>query len=203
MLETIIQNIQNSNTSITGIIHVGGHYGQEIDIYSKFNIQNAYFFEPQKSVYDVLKQKCFEKKYKCFNVALGSQKQELEMFVEENNEGQSSSLLEPKMHLECHPDITFTKTEKVLVEILDNYEIKTANFLNIDTQGYELEVLKGSIKTLTNIDYIYIEINLKELYKNCPLLKDIVLFLNEQNFTLKRIKLWHPDYGDAFFVKDK
>ena len=37
--------------------------------------------------------------------------------------------------------------------------------MSIDTQGYELEVLKGSEKNLVFMDYLIVEINRKHLYK--------------------------------------
>ena len=45
------------------------------------------------------------------------------------------------------------------------------NFINIDVQGYELEVFKGSVEFLKTIDYIMTEVNRDELYKNCPMIE--------------------------------
>jgi hypothetical protein len=43
-------------TNIKGVIHVGGHHGQEYDEYKKLNIP-ILFFEPLSSNYSVLSNK--------------------------------------------------------------------------------------------------------------------------------------------------
>ena len=60
---------------------------------------------------------------------------------------QSSSILEPKLHLEIHPDVEFSDKEVIQVEQLDKFKIHNSDFLNIDVQGYELNVLKGKRNT--------------------------------------------------------
>ena len=83
-------------------------------------------------------------------------------------------------------------------------EIEDIDLLNIDTQGYEMEVLKGSIKLLNQgIKYIILEVNKKELYKGCPLVKDIDNFLNKYGFVRTDTHYWMDSYswGDAFYIK--
>lgn len=99
-----------------------------------------------------------------------------------SNQGESSSILKPKEHLEHHPDVTFNGTEEVEVDLLDNYEVHEANFINIDVQGYELEVFKGATKTLKEIDYIYCEVNRGEMYEGNPMVEELDEFLNEYGF---------------------
>jgi FkbM family methyltransferase len=205
MLIPLTEILQNTGINIRGAIHVGGHYGQEANMYFDHNIKEAHFFEPQQKPFECLKIKCDSLGYHCYNVALGSTEQMLEMHVEEDNEGQSSSLLEPHLHLKEYPNISFTKKIQIPVKILDNYNIRNCNFLNIDVQGYELEVLKGSVKTLNSIDIIYSEVNRAELYKNCPLIQDITIFLNQYNFVLQKT-VWYEgcrDWGEAIFIKYK
>lgn len=76
--------------------------------------------------------------------------------------------------------------------------------MNVDTQGYELEVLKGSVELLNNIDIINIEVNRDELYKNCPMYTDIDEFLKPYGFVRKLLEWWDgtAPWGDALYVKD-
>jgi len=75
------------------------------------------------------------------------------------------------------------------------------NFINMDVQGYELNVLKGSEKTLNSIRYIMTEVNKVELYENCVLFDELKLFLSHYGFIDVDIK-WYDDlWGDAFFIK--
>ena len=56
---------------------------------------------------------------------------------------------------------SFINTEKVsqikLGEFIQEKKIKKIDVLKIDTEGYELEVLKGLGTTIQNINFIYFE----------------------------------------------
>ena len=54
----------------------------------------------------------------------------------------------------------------------------------IDVQGYELEVLKGSRETITNISGILTEVNRDELYSNCDRVEQLDDFLKNFDFYL-------------------
>jgi len=72
----------------------------------------------------------------------------------------------------------------------------------MDTQGYELEVLRGAKRTLEKIEYIYTEVNQDEVYENNAMIGDLDLFLND--FDMERVATgWHGSqtWGDAFYVK--
>ena len=53
--------------------------------------------------------------------------------------------------------------------------------LKIDTQGYDLEVLKGAKETLRIIDFLFIEASTAKVYENQPLLSDIINFVEKEN----------------------
>ena len=88
----------------------------------------------------------------------------------------SSSLYKPKEHLDYHPSVTFDGFEDIVIKQFSDLKIQNVNFLNIDTQGYELEVLKG-FHNLDEIKYIKTEVNRKELYENSPNVKDLDKYL--------------------------
>lgn len=190
--------------NIKGIVHIGAHYGEEIQEYVDNGIQNIIVFEPLSDNFDVLARKLqnVNADIQGYQVALGSEKTTATMYLS-SNEAQSSSILKPKEHLEHHPDVLFNGTEEVEVDILDNYDIGNANFMNIDVQGYELEVFKGAKKTLENVDYIYCEINRGEMYEGNPMVEDLDEFLSEYKF--KRVETHWPEtwykWGDALYIK--
>ena len=190
---------------IKGVVHIGAHYGQEIPEYVNNGIKNITVFEPLSNNFSVLESNLRNVNVNIsgHQVALGSEKGKAIMHLS-SNECQSSSILKPKEHLIDHPYVTFNGTEEVEVDILDNYDIKSANFMNIDVQGYELEVFKGSTETLKNIDYIYCEVNRGEVYEGNPLVEDLDEFLSEYGFS--RVETFWPDdfkWGDAFYIKEK
>ena len=74
--------------------------------------------------------------------------------------------------------------------------------MNLDIQGAELMALKGSTKTLKNIDIINTEINKTELYEDCVLLDELEKFLFDQGFYKHSENYkYSPEWGDAIFLK--
>lgn len=187
---------------IKGVIHIGAHYGQEYELYKKHNIKNIIFFEPLTKNFDTLKLNVGEE---CvlYNYALGNQESEIDMYVESVNYGMSCSILKPKLHLIEYPHIIFDQMETVKMKLLDNIEFNRNdyNFINIDVQGYELEVFKGSSKSLHNIDYIITELNTDELYQGCAKLQELIEFLSPYGFKLID-KIIGPNlWGEGLFIK--
>lgn len=60
--------------------------------------------------------------------------------------------------------------------------IKAPGLLKIDTQGYELEVLKGAERLLDRIDAILLEVALIEINEGAPLIDEILPFLRNIGF---------------------
>jgi FkbM family methyltransferase len=195
--------IEKYSLKIKGIIHIGAHYGQEYQDYINIGIKNLIFFEPVKANYEKLIE--YVPKELCYNLALGNIIGKVGMFIETANQGMSSSILEPKIHLIQYPHIKFDNFEFVNIDKLDNikFDREDFNMLNMDVQGYELEVLKGSISTLSHIDMIYLEVNKEEVYKNCALIDEIDLFLAKNGFFCKEINWAGITWGDAFYLKNK
>ena len=83
----------------------------------------------------------------------------------------------------------------------NNLNTSEYNFLNIDVQGYELEVLKGATKTLENVDAMILEINRDEMYEGCPMVEDIDSFLRERNI-VRAVTYWQSEsWGDGVYVR--
>lgn len=203
----MLLNLQNLHDkykmNVKGVLHIGAHFGEENSIYDELNYPNRIFFEPLKKNFDVLRQNITE--WPLINIALGASKQSKEMYVESANNGQSSSLLKPKLHLQQYPHITFSEKENVLVDTLDNVleDKESYNFINMDVQGYELEVLKGATESLKHIDYLMCEVNQAEVYEGCCMVDELDSFLSSYKF--KRVETsWDGiTWGDAFYVKEK
>jgi FkbM family methyltransferase len=159
--------------------------------------------DEQKDIFEQLKNNVGDTAI-CFNIALGNINGDVDMFVEDVNNGGSSSVLEPKKHLEHYPWIEFKRKINVPIKRVDDLDLAKCNFINIDVQGYELEVFKGAAEYLKNVDYVMSEVNLAELYKGCPLVEDIDNFLAGYGF--ERVEsYWNnqQEWGDAFYIKKK
>ena len=196
----------NQECPVKGVIHVGAFAGEELNQYRMLGLSNTMMFEPQEDLYNLIKSRCIFNE-KIHNVALGSEACTKEMYISfreggvSQGCGASSSLLKPKKHLEEHPEVTFPETKTVEVRTLDEYYDPQYNFLNIDVQGYELEVLKGATRTLENIDAMILEVNRAEVYEGCPLIEDIDNFLEDVGF-VRVAEIWQSkSWGDALYAK--
>ena len=202
------------NLEFSGIIHIGANWGQELDLYNYLKIKDLLLFEPIPEIYTILVQRIENyKKYfniKSYNIALGNDNKCVEMFISDND-GQSSSVLSPNVHLTIHPEVHFFQ-QKIIVPMMKLDDIcfnrEKFNTIVIDVQGFELEVFKGSIETLSNIEYIYTEVNKDFVYSENGLVDEIDEFLRK--FGFKRVETFWPyqsnvgelPWGDALYIKE-
>ena len=77
------------------------------------------------------------------------------------------------------PETIITTT---LDEIVKKENLKLPNFIKIDTQGSEIDILKGSKNTLKNCNLIYLETPIIEYNLNSPNLNECVNYLKSINF---------------------
>jgi FkbM family methyltransferase len=193
-------------SDVKGIIHVGAHYGQEYrDYQDHFRTDvTLHWFEPITESY----RKLIENLGECtnnyfYNIALGSENTKKKIWKDNGNEGQSSSFLKPVNHLEIFPHITFEQvSEEIEIFRLDDLNIRNSNLLVLDTQGYELEVLKGASETLGFIDHIFCEVNTGEVYEGCPSLFDLDSLLQSYGFTLRENWWTSQNWGDCYWSRN-
>jgi FkbM family methyltransferase len=211
MLLNLNNIIKSYDLKIEGVLHIGAHFGEEYESYIANNINNLIFFEPVPGTFQQLKDK-LQGKAILVNTALGNTTGKITMNIETANQGQSSSILKPALHLAQYPHIKFEDKIEVDITTLDEYmtslrsngfmgEAPKYNMINIDVQGYELEVFKGAEKTLENIDYIITEVNRDVVYHQCAFVDDLDKYLGKYNF--KRVETtWDGGtWGDALYVK--
>ena len=186
------------------ICYIGANEGQELpEMIKQFPDSKIYCFEPQEKPFRILKNKFREYENILFyNFALGEVNKNVEMYVNNNNQNMSSSILEPKEHTVHHPDVTFSGLEEIDQKRFSDLGILDANYLNLDTQGYELQILKG-FDNLDDINFIKTEINRKEIYKSNTLVKDLDNYLKTYGF-IRVETIWFRKtipWGEAFYIK--
>lgn len=188
---------------INGVIHIGAHFGEEHQTYKTLGIDNIVYFEPVKKTFNILSERV--KDATLYNYALGNENKMIEMFIEEADAYGCSSILKPSSN---YSNVAFSPNELVEMKRLDDFNFTGYNFLNIDVQGYEYEVLKGSQKTLENVDYIICEINRettdKQLdYIGATTINKIIELLSPYGFELLEQNWAGISWGDGLFVKTK
>jgi FkbM family methyltransferase len=193
------------NLTLNGVIHIGGHHGQEIDEYLELGLRKIYVFEANDEHAPILN--AYAERFpevKIHYVAISDR----QGFATFNlmSESQSSSLLDLKVHADVYPDIKKISQKTVETKTLDSILLDQAsqdiNYLNIDIQGAELAALKGAQQTLQHIDLIILEVNFAEMYEGCPLVEEIDLFLFDRGFVrVETATPFHPTWGDAAYVR--
>jgi FkbM family methyltransferase len=153
-----IKHILNDYT-INVIVDVGANVGQSADKFvTTFPEAIVHCLEPISETYSSLKRNTARyKNVVCHNLALGSKNESVEISLEDNIKSTRVSL-RPTM-----VNSSNVRTEKVEVKTLSTFcstfKIARIDYLKIDTEGYDLEVLKGGEEMLTSkqIDLIEVE----------------------------------------------
>jgi len=69
-----------------------------------------------------------------------------------------------------------------LYELLRNFNWDKVDFIKIDAQGYELEILKGAGDILRSVKCILMEASLIDINEGAPLLPEVIAFMNDKGF---------------------
>lgn len=197
-----LQNLQQKyNIQFNGVLHIGANAGGEYGAYKHLGITPIIFVEALPHIFDKLKENVGDE---CilFQTALGNQIGQIEIHTEVGSNNGSSSVLSPKIHTTQYPHINLTGKTIVPITKVDELDIPKVNFINIDVQGYELEVFKGSEKYLQNVDYIMSEVNNAELYTDCVLVAELDNYLKNFGFTRVETHWAGGNWGDAFYIKN-
>lgn len=109
---------------------------------------------------------------------------------------QSGSLHRPKDVTKVHPWIKFERTIEVKLQRLDTWasenHIGQIDFMWVDIQGAEKDLIVGAPETLKRTRFFFTEYSDKQLYEGEPSLEQIASLLPD----FKLIKRWQ---GDALF----
>jgi FkbM family methyltransferase len=200
MLITVKELVKTWSIQPSGVIHVGAHAGEESNDYRAHNWAPVIWVEANPHLIHRLRE-VVAKEDTVICAALWDENQvPIEFNIATN--GESSSLLQPALHLEEYPEIHFGSQITLQTSRLDSLFTEIPNFLNLDVQGAELRVLRGMGKLIDSLDYIYTEVNEAELYVNCAKLVELEKFLEVAGF--KRLCLrrhGRSGWGDALFVR--
>ena len=94
------------------------------------------------------------------------------------------------MYLELSPAYksnnyyTIMKRTRTLDSYIDEKKIELPDFIKIDVQGAELDVLEGGQKCLENATMVLLEVSIHRYNKGAPLFADVIDYMNKHNFQL-------------------
>jgi FkbM family methyltransferase len=187
------------------VLHVGAHLGEEAEAYEAEGWVPVVWIEAQPELALELMKKLKTPTHRVINATV-SDTSGIELDLKISSNSQSSSLLNFGQHKVDYPEITVVNTIKVTTTNLKTIfkSEKVPNFINLDIQGVELEALKGLGNLIADVDYVYTEVNYKEVYENCALVKDIDSYLIDFGF-YRATTRWQikKGWGDALYVRNK
>ena len=169
------------------LIDIGAHRGEYTNcIFTKFPKVNAYLFEPSKYNYELLKKKYKGKKNIIIeNFALSNIAKKSILYSSEPGVGWASL---SNLNYD-HVGIKMEPAEEIFQKRFDEYwkEINIhIDYMKIDVEGNELDVLLGIGEFIKNISLIQFEFGPANLQtKTCFL--DFWKFFNDKSFSLYRI----------------
>jgi FkbM family methyltransferase len=203
-IEKITKVLSDNNIQISGSFHIGAHECEEQHFYSQIGLNK------EDSIWiDAIPFKVNEaKKRGILNVynAIITDKDDQEVTFNISNNVQSSSVLEFGTHAQEHPHVVYVDkitSKSITIDTFferNNLQACKYNFWNFDIQGAELMALQGATKSIQYAKAIYLEVNEKELYKNCGLITDIDAFLLKFNFKRVLTSMTRHGWGDALYI---
>lgn len=171
------------------IFDVGANQGQTVVKLKKiFPSSSIHAFEPSPGTFSKLKDNTagLENAF-LWNYGVGSSEGKLNL--NENQCDDMSSFLElgekgwGKVEKQVSVDVV------TLDRFLEKHQIETIDLLKIDTQGFELEVLKGALQTLQSnqVRLLYFEVNFAPIYKGLPSFTEVIDYCTSNGFDLVAI----------------
>ena len=156
------------------IIDCGANIGE---LYYSFLLKNKsiryYAFEPEVNTYKCLKinLNSFKNVY-LENIALSNESKKTSFFIDE--EGANSSLSD------------FGSSRKLEIESksLDDFGLENIKLLKVEAEGHELEVLQGSIKTMSKTKYISVDYGPEKGIDQLSTLPEVIDFMYQNNFSI-------------------
>jgi len=210
----LIELLNNHKINIKGILHIGAHLCEEKNLYNNtlnVNDSNILWIDALEEVTNINKSRGIPN---CYTAVLDENEREATFKITKNVDDRnfnvmSSSLLDFGSHKTDHPYVIVTKEIVVKTQTLENFidinsiDISKFNFWNLDIQGSELHVLRGSRNLIKYADCIYIEVNTKEVYKGCGQLNDLDSLLQEEGFIRVYTNIYKEyGWGDAVYIRN-
>ena len=153
-------------------------------------------FEPDHREFDALK-KNSDNNLIVINSALSDSNKEIEFHLCKKQE--VSSVYPPNFNfLNKFADSERFNVEKIIhlnADTLDNQlkkeGINEVDFIKIDTQGYELSILKGCSSCLENVVGLEVEVEFEPVYIGQPLFSEVDNYVKENGFILVDLKRYY------------
>ena len=210
ILKVLKQKIKNINI----FVDIGAHKGTYTDlIINNFDVKKAVMFEPQEYFFNFLKKKySMNDRVTILNKAVSEKKEDLDFYINKHDLTSSLSILDTNnKYLKLKSRLFGTDTKgmiekKIQVKtttlnsIMEEISLRSIDLLKIDTEGHELQVVKGIAEKIKHIKLILVEFHNDEIYVsyNPKKLHDLLTF---NNFKLiNKFKFPFTTWEDRLYI---
>lgn len=184
-----VPNAPNDH-SLLVILDIGCRWGFAERFESALSSFRIFGFDPDEAECDRLRERYQGKPVEIVPLALAGKPGTRALFITE--EPACSSLLKPDPTLTTtYPALGCAREQHqstIETTTLDHWArsagLQGADYIKVDTQGSELEILKGGKKVLQSVRALEVEVEFNPIYQNQPLFSDVDLFLRKQGFML-------------------
>ena len=193
ILKALSKKFKNNNISV--LIDVGSHKGEYINsIKKKFKIQTIYGFEPNPDIFKILKKKIIDKNIYIFNCGISEKRGTINFYKNLESSSSSANKLnkESKYYKKKYFLLNFFNSNEVEIKIdievirLDEFykseKLKAIDLIKIDTEGFELKVLKSLGDKIHNIKMVHFEHHFDDMVIKNYKLTDIHNYLIKKEF---------------------
>lgn len=181
------------------IVHVGAHNAEELKDYLLAAWGPVIWIEAQPEKVLEISQK-IPSNHRIIEAAVWDVEGEsLDLKITNNTE--STSLLNLGTHAKEHPTVELSHTIPVRTTTLKILLANTSapELLAIDIQGAELRAIRGYGDQISQVKWIYCEVNREELYEGCALIWDLDNYLEEYGFVRSATRWTNHNWGDALY----
>lgn len=202
--KVVLQHLQTHGISVRGVLHIGAHECEEKGFYnSTLGIGDDRILWIDGNPTKV--QEMTGKVPHVYQAVLDEVERDIEFHITDNS--QASSLLKLNHEAGFYPGIHIVKSvpcrTKTLASFFSSVRLNPEgyNFWNLDIQGSELAVLRGSKELLAHADAIYTEVNAESVYKDCGLIEELDALLAAHGLVRIDTKWTDCKWGDALYVR--
>ena len=176
---------------IDAVLDVGANKGQFGSFLRKNGFKGElYSFEPLKQPFAVLSAESEkDNKWHAINCGLGSEKTKCEINATNTTEFASIRTPNPYATQMFNDLVEITHQETIQLDTVDNFlddnneKFTDKNiFLKMDTQGYDLEVFKGALRSLSSIVALQSELSIRAIYDGMPGYLDTLAVYSEKGY---------------------
>jgi FkbM family methyltransferase len=185
---SLFENLYRSNPLT--LVDVGASGGLQAHWQSHRRYLRVIGFEPDARAFEELASQQ-DQMARCLNTGLHSSRGSFSFYLTRKQQNSScfkpNKILLDRFHNPSRFDILSETTIacRTLDDVLLEQNLTDVDFIKLDTQGSELEILKGATSILNHSAFgLEIEVSFAEIYLGQPLFADVDHFVRQQGYNL-------------------